>query len=112
MDQSRVKKFQITRKNIKQILNPYLMNLLVLPPYFICTGVVANVNLNKTIAEKQTPWVLITSAWGFAVFVYLLSQSSGAHLNPAVTLGLAIAGNFQVFGTWILYGSACWWYAG
>ena len=32
-------------------------------------GVVANVNLKNTIAEGQTSWVLITSAWGFAVFV-------------------------------------------
>ena len=46
---------------------------------------------------KQTPWVLITAAWGFAVFVsvFITSQSSGAHLNPAVTLGLAIAGKFS-----------------
>ena len=32
-------------------------------------GVVANVNLKKTIVSGQTPWVLITSAWGFVVFV-------------------------------------------
>ena len=83
-------------------------------------GVVANVNLKKTIASDQTPWVLITSAWGFAVFagVFVTSQSSGAHLNPAVTLGLAIAGKFSwslvpgyfasqllgaMFGSWLAY---------
>ena len=33
------------------------------------TGVVANVNLKSTNAEKQSPWVLITIAWGFSVFV-------------------------------------------
>ena len=60
-------------------------------------GVVANVNLKKTIAQGQTPWILITSAWGFSVFVavFITTQFSGAHLNPAVTLGLAFAGKFS-----------------
>lgn len=60
-------------------------------------GVVANVNLKLTIAENQNPWMLITTAWAFAVFVgvFISSQSSGAHLNPAVTLGFAVAGKFS-----------------
>lgn len=60
-------------------------------------GIVANVNLKNTIGEGQTPWVLITSAWGFGVFVgaYAVGQFSGAHLNPAVTLGLAVVGKFS-----------------
>ena len=83
-------------------------------------GVVANVNLKKTIAERQTPWVLITSAWGFSVFVavFITSQFSGAHLNPAVTIGLAVAEKFSwtlvpgylisqllgaMMGSWICY---------
>ena len=83
-------------------------------------GVVANVKLKKTIAENQTPWVLITSAWGFSVFVavFITSQFSGAHLNPAVTIGLAVAEKFSwtlvpgylisqllgaMMGSWICY---------
>ena len=103
------------------ILNPYLAEFIGTTTLLLFgTGVVANVNLNKTIAEKQTPWVLITAAWGFAVFVsvFITSQSSGAHLNPAVTLGLAIAGKFSwslvpgyfmaqliggMFGSWLAY---------
>jgi len=60
-------------------------------------GVVANVKLKKTIGEGQNPWLLITFAWGFAVFVgvFIAGSISGAHLNPAVTLGLAVAGKFS-----------------
>ena len=63
-------------------------------------GVVANVSLKKTYGENQSALVLITTAWGFAVFVgaYVTGQFSGAHLNPAVSLGLAVAGKF----TWSL----------
>ena len=51
----------------------------------------------NTIAEGQSPWVLITSAWGFAVFVgvFITDQFSGAHLNPAVTLGPSVAEKFS-----------------
>ena len=58
-------------------------------------GVCANVTLNKSKAQGAG-WVVIALAWGFAVMcgVLIAGPVSGAHLNPAVTLGLAIAGKF------------------
>ena len=58
-------------------------------------GVVANVLLNDT-KGNNSGWIVITTAWGLAVFVGVVVAGpySGAHLNPAVTIGLAIAGKF------------------
>jgi glycerol uptake facilitator protein len=58
-------------------------------------GVVANVLLNDT-KGNNSGWMVITTAWGLAVFVGITVAGpySGAHLNPAVTIGLAIAGKF------------------
>lgn len=55
-------------------------------------GVCAAVTLKKSYA-KDAGWVVIAFGWGLAVFTAVyLSFHSGAHLNPAVTLGLAAAG--------------------
>ncbi|MEO7802263.1 MAG: MIP/aquaporin family protein [Ginsengibacter sp.] len=53
-------------------------------------GVVANVVLNKTKGNSGG-WIVITFGWAIAVFtgVFIASKASGAHLNPAVTLGFA-----------------------
>jgi len=58
-------------------------------------GVVANVLLNDTKGNNGG-WIVITTAWGLAVYVGVVVAGpySGAHLNPAVTIGLAIAGKF------------------
>lgn len=57
--------------------------------------VVASNVLKKSKGENGG-WVVITLAWGLAVMlgVFISGPYSGAHLNPAVTLGLAAAGTF------------------
>lgn len=86
---------------------------------FLGNGVVANVLLKDT-KGNGAGWVVITLAWGFSVFVgvFVVADISGAHINPAVTIGLALAGKFSwdlVFGYilaqmlgGILGGAAVW----
>ncbi|MCD4711213.1 MAG: aquaporin family protein [Bacteroidales bacterium] len=58
-------------------------------------GVVANVVLKDT-KGFDSGWIVISLGWGLGVFVgvTVAGPVSGAHINPAVTLGLAAAGNF------------------
>ncbi len=62
-------------------------------------GVVANVVLKGT-KGNGAGWIEITTAWALAVFVGVVvaGPDSGAHLNPAVTIGLAAAGKI----TWAI----------
>lgn len=58
-------------------------------------GVVGNVLLKGTKGQNSG-WVVITIAWGLAVFVgAYVAGDSGGHLNPVVTLALYAAGLFN-----------------
>lgn len=105
--------YQILPNFIQQLLNnqtktitimdPVLMHLCALE--FLGTlilvlmgdGVCAACNLNKSKAQGAG-WVVIAFGWGLAVMSgVFVAHGSGAHLNPAVTIGLAATGGFGTF---------------
>lgn len=59
-------------------------------------GVVANVLLTKSKGQGSG-WIVITTGWALAVFIAVaaVARISGAHLNPAVSVGLAAVGSFN-----------------
>ena len=60
-------------------------------------GVVANVVLNKTKGQNSG-WIVITFGWAMAVFVGVYASTTlggSGHLNPAVTIALAVFGDFD-----------------
>ncbi|GAB5398676.1 MAG: MIP/aquaporin family protein [Aureisphaera sp.] len=74
---------------IAEILGTFILILLG-------NGVVANVVLKGT-KGNNSGWIVITTGWALAVYVAVLIAGpvSGAHINPAVTISVAIAGSFD-----------------
>lgn len=89
----------VHQNQVKQIIymSPYVaeffgtMLLIVLGD-----GVVAGVVLRGTKSENAG-WFTIVAGWGIAVSlaIYAVGAISGAHLNPAVSVALAITGDFE-----------------
>ncbi|MEZ6131898.1 MAG: MIP/aquaporin family protein [Planctomycetaceae bacterium] len=80
------------------LMSPYVAEFVgTMMLVLLGNGVCANVNLKKTLGHNAG-WIVIATGWGLAVAfaVYLVSHISGAHLNPAVTIGLAVIGEFEV----------------
>jgi glycerol uptake facilitator protein len=77
---------------MNQIIAEFIGTFLLL---LLGNGVVANVVLNETKGHHGG-WIVISLGWGLGVFVgvAVAGPVSGAHINPAVTLGLAAAGLF------------------
>lgn len=74
---------------IAEIIGTFFLMLLGL-------GVNANVVLKGT-KGNNSGWITITTGWAMAVYVGVLIAApySGAHINPAVSIGLAVAGEFS-----------------
>ena len=85
---------------------------------FLGNGVVANVLLRKSKGEGSG-WIVITAGWAFAVlagvFTAIACGSRDAHLNPAVTVGFALATGdsskiapYLLAQVWVRCLARCW----
>jgi len=69
-------------------------------------GVVATFGLFGSVVPAANEWIVIILGWGLAVMlgIYVCGAISGAHLNPAVTLALAVRGKLawnKVLAYWL-----------
>lgn len=78
-------------------MNPYVAEFLgTMLLVLIGDGVCANASLSGTKGTSGANWLQINAGWALAVYVAVVcsQEASGAHLNPAVTVGLAVANKF------------------
>lgn len=103
---------------VTPLLGEFLGSLLLI---LLGDGVVANVLLARSKGQGGG-WIVITTGWAMAVFIGVaaVARVSGAHINPAVSVGLATVGAFpwasvpgyiiaQMLGTFV--GAALVWLA-
>lgn len=85
-----MKQVSLTKELIGEVFGTFILILLG-------DGVVANVGLAPRLASPAYNWNTIVFGWAFAVIVavYVSAGVSGAHLNPAVTLALAVKRGFS-----------------
>jgi glycerol uptake facilitator protein len=85
-----MKQISLTKELIGEVFGTFILILLG-------DGVVANVGLAPRLGAGAYNWNTITFGWAFAVIVavYVSGGVSGAHLNPAVTLALAVKRGFS-----------------
>ena len=76
---------------MKEIFGEFLGTLLLL---LLGNGVVAGVVLPKT-KSHNSGWIVITMGWGIAVAIaaFVSGNLGPAHLNPALTIGVALKGD-------------------
>ena len=76
---------------MKEIFGEFLGTLLLL---LLGNGVVAGVVLPKT-KSQNSGWIVITMGWGIAVAIaaFVSGNLGPAHLNPALTIGVALKGD-------------------
>jgi glycerol uptake facilitator protein len=90
-------------KTMKELMSEFFGTFILI---LLGDGVVANVGLAPRLASNGYNWDTIILGWGFAVLVavYIAGGVSGAHINPAVTLALAVKRGFpwaKVVPYWI-----------
>jgi glycerol uptake facilitator protein len=90
-------------KTMKELMSEFFGTFMLI---LLGDGVVANVGLAPRLASNGYNWDTIIFGWGFAVMVavYIAGGVSGAHINPAVTLALAVKRGFpwgKVVPYWI-----------
>jgi glycerol uptake facilitator protein len=78
-------------------MSPFVAEILGTALLILLGGGVVASSVLKDTKSSGSGWMVITTGWAFAVFVgvFVSAPYSGAHINPAVTLALALEGSFS-----------------